>query len=154
MLLTHDHLADCEITLHNVSAHRNDELMAIHHPSGTLLEGDMLFNLPPTEQYSRSYLPFWYRLIGNGSSMSPGGALHQRMMGGIVSDHACVFLSLHCRSPQLTASLARKELEPVFAAKFDRIVPCHGDLIDTGGRAMWDKVWGKYNAPEPQVVPQ
>lgn len=62
--------------------------MAIHHPSGTLIEGDMLFNLPPTEQYSRSSLPLWFRLLGGGSSFSPGGFLHEKLWSGIVTDHA------------------------------------------------------------------
>ncbi|BEI97406.1 hypothetical protein CcaverHIS631_0209950 [Cutaneotrichosporon cavernicola] len=117
-----------EITLHQCSAHRNDELMAIHHPSGTLMEGDMIFNLPPTEQYSRSHLPLLFRLLGSGSWMSPGGAIQDRMIGGAVSDH----------------ELAKKELAPVFAAKWDRMIPCHGEVIESGGRAAWDMVWGKY----------
>lgn len=65
--------------------------MAIHHPSGTLLEGDMLFNLPPTEQYSRSSLPFWFRMLGSGAWMAPGGAVHERLMGGVVTDHEYAF---------------------------------------------------------------
>lgn len=117
-----------EISLHNVSAHRNDELVAIHHPTGTLLQGDMLFNLPPTEQYSRTYLPAWFRLLGSGSSLSPDGALHHRMASGLFSDH----------------DLAKNEMAPIFAAKWDRIIPCHGDVIDSGGKAAWSKVWSKY----------
>jgi hypothetical protein len=42
------------MSLHNVSSHVNDELIAIHHPTGTMLEADILFNLPATEQYSRA----------------------------------------------------------------------------------------------------
>jgi hypothetical protein len=122
-----------QITLHQCSAHRNDELMAIHHPSGTLIEADMLFNMPPTEQYSRSSLPWWFRMLGGGSWMAPGGAIHERLMSGVITDH----------------DLAKKELVPIFAGKWDRIIPCHGDVIDSGGRAAWDKVWGKY---KPDVV--
>lgn len=103
-------------------------MVAIHHPSGTLLEGDMLFNLPPTEQYSRTYLPAWYRLLGSGASLSPGGALHSRFANGVISD----------------PDLAKKELAPIFAAKWDRLIPCHGDVIESGGKAAWDKVWAKY----------
>ncbi|CAK9785619.1 hypothetical protein CC85DRAFT_272456 [Cutaneotrichosporon oleaginosum] len=117
-----------EITLHQVAAHRNDELMALHHPSGTLLQADMLFNMPPNEQYSRAGLPLWFRLLGSGSWMAPGSMVHERLINGVVADN----------------DLMKKELVPIFAAKFDRIVPCHGDVIDAGGRAAWDKVWGKY----------
>jgi hypothetical protein len=29
---------------------------------------------------------------------------------------------------------------------FDRIIPCHGDVIETGGKAKWDKVYDWYLA--------
>ncbi|WRT64558.1 uncharacterized protein IL334_001490 [Kwoniella shivajii] len=118
-----------EISLHQVSAHMNDELTAIHHPSGTLIQADMLFNLPPTEQYSRKGgLPTLFKLTGSGSSMSPGGKMHDLMASTIAKDK----------------ELLKKQLQPIAAAKWDRIIPCHGDVIETGGKVAWDKVWGKY----------
>jgi hypothetical protein len=44
----------------------------------------------------------------------------------------------------LTARLLKRELAPIHAAKWDRIIPCHGEVIETGGRAAWDKIWAKY----------
>ncbi|RXK39208.1 hypothetical protein M231_03565 [Tremella mesenterica] len=76
-----------DITLHQCSSHANHELMAIHHPSGTLLEADMLFNLPPKEQYSRAGgTPFGSRLFGG--AMSPGGKVHSTMVSGVMKDKA------------------------------------------------------------------
>ena len=40
--------------------------------------------------------------------------------------------------------LMKKDLAPIMAAKWDRIIPCHGDVIETGGRAAWDSIWAKY----------
>ncbi|WVQ79871.1 hypothetical protein IAT38_001971 [Cryptococcus sp. DSM 104549] len=118
-----------EISLHQVSAHINHELTAIHHPSGTLIEADMLFNLPPTEQYSRtSGLPAVFKWLGSGASMSPGGKVHAGMASSVTKDKA----------------LMKKELEPIMAAKWDRIIPCHGDVIESGGKVDWVKVWGKF----------
>lgn len=69
----------------------NDELVAIHHPSGTLLEADMVFNLPPTEQYSRAGgIPTLQKVLGGGSSMSPGGFVHGKAAGGMTKDKECV----------------------------------------------------------------
>ncbi|ORY21299.1 hypothetical protein BCR39DRAFT_553965 [Naematelia encephala] len=117
------------ITLHQVSAHANDELLAIHHPSGTLVEADMLFNLPPTEQYARAGgIPTLFKLFGSGKSMSPGGYLHTQMASAIAKDK----------------ELLKKELLPIQQAKWDRIIPCHGDIIETKGKAAWDQVWAKY----------
>lgn len=41
-------------------------------------------------------------------------------------------------------SLLKKELAPIMAAKWDRLIPCHGDVIETGARAEWDKVWARF----------
>ncbi|TXT16084.1 hypothetical protein VHUM_00587 [Vanrija humicola] len=118
-----------EITLYNVSAHVNDELAAIHHPSGTLIQGDLLFNLPATEQYSRAGgLPYWIRALGGGASLSPGGILHSRFANVAIKDK----------------ELGIKQLAPIFAAKFDRIIPCHGDVIETGGKKAWDEAFAAY----------
>ncbi|KAK6903491.1 hypothetical protein I204_02889 [Kwoniella mangroviensis CBS 8886] len=118
-----------EVTLHQVSAHINHELTAIHHPSGTLIQADMLFNLPATEQYSRAGgLPTLFKWLGGGKSMSPGGKVHDLMANQISKDK----------------DLLRKELQPILAAKWDRIIPCHGDVIESGGRVAWEKVWGKF----------
>ncbi|RSH82660.1 uncharacterized protein EHS24_007654 [Apiotrichum porosum] len=119
-----------EISLHQVSAHVNDELTAIHHPSGTLLEADLLFNLPPKEQYSRAGgLTFFSRLLGG--SFSPDGSLHKSAIGSLVAK----------------PDLAKKELAPIFAAKWDRLVPCHGDVIETGGKEAWTKLYGQFHTP-------
>jgi hypothetical protein len=76
-----------EIEIYRVSAHTNDELVLFHRPTSTLLEADMLFNLPPTEQYSRNGgLPMLMKLFGGGKSMSPGGSVHEKMAAGVAKD--------------------------------------------------------------------
>lgn len=42
-------------------------------------------------------------------------------------------------------SLLKKELAPINAAKWDRIIPCHGEVIETDGKVQWNKVWGKFS---------
>lgn len=72
-----------------MSSHVNHELTAIHHPSQTLLQADLLFNLPATEQYSRAGgLPTLTKLFGGGKGMSPGSAVHSTMAGAVVKDKA------------------------------------------------------------------
>ncbi|WWC59700.1 uncharacterized protein I303_102262 [Kwoniella dejecticola CBS 10117] len=118
-----------EISLHQVSAHVNHELTAIHHPSGTFIQADLLFNLPPTEQFSRAGgVPTLFKWLGGGKSMSPGGKVHDLMANAISKDKP----------------LLKKELQPILAAKWDRIIPCHGDVIETGGKVAWEKIWAKY----------
>ncbi|WWC86678.1 uncharacterized protein L201_001555 [Kwoniella dendrophila CBS 6074] len=118
-----------EVSLHQVSAHVNHELTAIHHPSGTFIQADLLFNLPPTEQFSRAGgIPTLFKWLGGGKSMSPGGQVHDLMANQITKDK----------------DLIKRELQPIITAKWDRIIPCHGDVIETGGRVAWEKVWGKF----------
>jgi hypothetical protein len=38
----------------------------------------------------------------------------------------------------------KKELAPIFAADFDRIVPCHGDIVEQGGMDIFIKVYSIY----------
>lgn len=38
----------------------------------------------------------------------------------------------------------KTEVQPILAAKWERIIPCHGEVIESDGRAQWDKVWAKY----------
>lgn len=46
--------------------------------------------------------------------------------------------------PLLTDRLAKKQLAPITAAKWDRLIGCHGDVIETGGKAAWEKVFAKF----------
>jgi len=51
-----------QIKLHYFPGHVNKEIAVLHVPSKTLVEADLYFNLPPTEQYSKSTQssqPFW-----------------------------------------------------------------------------------------------
>ena len=74
-----------QISLHSITQHTNHELVAIHHPSKTLLEADMLFNLPASEQYSRTKEPLFFRATGVHKNMRPGTALHEKAVSGTLT---------------------------------------------------------------------
>jgi hypothetical protein len=87
-----------KISIHQVIAHTNHELVVIHHPSGTLINADMLFNLPANEQYSRAGgLPMLSKLVGGGRSMSPGGGVHGPAASGMARDKTYVYVNSTCR---------------------------------------------------------
>jgi len=49
----------------------------------------MLFNLPPTEQYSRAGgIPSLMKLFGSGRTMSPGGLVHSKAADSLTKDKA------------------------------------------------------------------
>ena len=66
-----------------VDAHPNKELVFFHKPSRTLIEADLLFNLPATEQYSKSGISsetgVFTRLFG-GIQHTRGSAIWQKRM--------------------------------------------------------------------------
>ncbi|GAA6014569.1 hypothetical protein JCM11491_004544 [Sporobolomyces phaffii] len=97
-------------------AHLNEDIAFYHGPSKTLVEADLLMNLPPKEQYSktsaRNSIPFL-------SKVTPGSGVHQKMLWYLVS------------KDKQEMSRAAKE---VAAWDFDRIIPCHGDVIEPNGK--------------------
>ncbi|KPI38683.1 uncharacterized protein AB675_4124 [Cyphellophora attinorum] len=109
-------------------SHPNKELAFLHKPSRTMIEADLLFNLPATEQFSKS-------------GLSPTAGILTKLFGGI----------MHTRGPMIWQKRAlwygskdrpafSQSVNRVKAWDFDRIIPCHGDVIETGGKAKWDEL--------------
>lgn len=38
----------------------------------------------------------------------------------------------------------QKELKPLFDADFDRIIPCHGDVIETGAKKIFEDCFKRF----------
>lgn len=116
-----------------VHAHPNKELAFFYRPDRTLIQADLMFNLPPTEQYSR---------LAN----TPQGKLTvlDRLFGGVMSTSGTAiwqkryswYLSSAKNRPAYNESIQR-----IDHWDFDRIIPCHGDVIETGGKGIFRKVF-------------
>ena len=111
-------------------SHQNKELAFCHRPTKTLIEADLLFNLPATEQFSKT-----------GTSATAG--ILTRLFGGIMHTRG----EMVWQKRALWYGAAGKDREGfaqsvqrVKGWEFDRIVPCHGDVIETGGRRVWDQL--------------
>jgi len=112
-----------------VDGHANKEIVFNHRKSGTLIEGDLLFNLPANEQFSKSGIDPNTGVLSkvfNWLNNTKGEALSQRRLiwYGIAQD-----------KPAFNREVAR-----ISGWKFDRIVPCHGDVVESGGKGIFDKV--------------
>lgn len=128
--LSVDPAFDAEFDAEYVHAHANQEIVFHHRPSRTLIEADLLFNLPATEQMSRSGVSptsgFLTRLFV-GLNNTAGDAIWQRR-----------FLWYAISSSDrkgYNASMAK-----IAKWDFDRIIPCHGDVIETNGKGIFQKV--------------
>lgn len=113
-----------------VSAHANKELVFCHKASRTLIEADLLFNLPATEQFSKTGVSatsgILTKILGALNS-TKGEAIWQRRLiwYGISAGDRTGF----------NDSVSR-----IAKWDFDRLIPCHGDVIETGGKGIFEKV--------------
>ena len=121
---------DAEFDYEYFNSHQNKELVFVHKPSRTMIEADLLFNLPATEQYSRTGVgadsDFLSRFFGSIMNTRGSAKWHQRFLwyGAASSDRKGFADSV---------AISKKW-------DFDRIIPCHGDVVETGGKAVFNKI--------------
>ncbi|KAK6435913.1 hypothetical protein LTR95_007899 [Oleoguttula sp. CCFEE 5521] len=120
---------DAEFDLEYAHGHGNKEVVVNHRKSGTLIEADLLFNLPATEQMSKS-------------GLSPTGGLLTKLMVWLNNSNGEALSQR--RFLWYGAAQDKKSFNPAMARiaswNFDRIIPCHGDVIETGGKRIFEKV--------------
>jgi hypothetical protein len=108
----------------------NKELVFCHKPSRSVIEADLMFNLPANEQYSKSdenpasgFLTKLFTSLQN----TKGAASGQKRLiwyGTSSSDR-----------PGFNKSMVK-----INSWDFDRIIPSHGDVIETGAKGVFQKV--------------
>jgi len=116
-----------EISACYFSGFQNKDVAFCHKATKTLIEADLLFNLPPKEQYSKSnesplgWIPFL-------SYIAPFTWGHKLMISQLITDQAA----------------AKVQAKTVDSWDFDTIIPCHGDVVEGNGKAAWQSVWDKF----------
>jgi hypothetical protein len=121
---------DAELEYEFVDAHPNKELVFFHRASKTLIQADLLFNMPATEQYSRT-----------GESANTGWATrlacHLQNTAGNVFWQRRVLWYLFSSSdrPGFNKSMRR-----ISSWGFENIVPCHGDSMLGDGKGVFERV--------------
>jgi len=101
------------------SGFSNHDVAFFHAPSKTLIQADLMWNLPPVEQYSWSkssaHVPFIDGLL------SPWTTVQKWFIWSLVSNSAAT----------------RLDARTVANWDFTRIIPCHGDVIEDRGKEAW-----------------
>jgi hypothetical protein len=122
---------DADFDYEYVDAHPNKELVFNYKPERTLIEADLLFNLPATEQFSKStdsptsgILTRLFLPLNN----TQGAAMGQRRL-------IWYGISAGKNRPSYNKSVAK-----IAGWDFDRIIPCHGDVIEENGKSVFQKV--------------
>ncbi|RPD56904.1 hypothetical protein L226DRAFT_512770 [Lentinus tigrinus ALCF2SS1-7] len=107
------------------SGHANKDIAFYHKASKTVITADLLFNIPATEQFSKT-------------SQSPKSIL----FGGMKPKGWQMPWFIWAKQQNKTAMV--REAKKVYSWDFDRLIPCHGDVIETGAKAAWKSAWGSY----------
>ncbi|KIY74114.1 hypothetical protein CYLTODRAFT_416374 [Cylindrobasidium torrendii FP15055 ss-10] len=102
----------------------NKDVAFLHKASKTLIEADLLFNLPAKEQYSKTKSSGSFPLFKN---LNPYHNFHTKFLGNLAKDKVAM----------------KRDAQAVANWDFDRIIPCHGDVVETGGKKAWQDVYKK-----------
>ncbi|KAF8316784.1 hypothetical protein DL93DRAFT_2165911 [Clavulina sp. PMI_390] len=108
------------------SGFKNRDVAFFHAPSKTLIEADLMMNLPPTEQYSKTNstgkLPFV------GDFISPWTNLQKRFLWSLGLDKEAM----------------KRDAKTVAGWDFTRVIPCHGNVIEEKGKEAWREAYKWY----------
>lgn len=119
---------DNEFEYEYMHSHQNKELVYYHKPTKSMIQADFIFNLPATEQYSRSgenaTSGFLTKLF-IGLMNTKDDAIWQRRFIWYLSGSAD-----RAGFSESVNRMKRWDLE--------RIIPCHGDVIETGAQGVFD----------------
>jgi hypothetical protein len=103
----------------------NKDIAFFHQASKTLIQADLLFNLPGTEQYSKSKSSAKIPIFGGFSSSS---YVHKKFVLSGGKDKEAM----------------KRDVAAVTAWDFTRIIPCHGDVIENDGKNAWREAFAAY----------
>ncbi|KAJ5573967.1 uncharacterized protein N7459_008394 [Penicillium hispanicum] len=120
---------DAEFDREYVYGHGSRELVFLHRPSRTVIEADLLFNLPANEQYSKAK---------EGTSN-----LLTRLVLPLLSTQAPAIgqrrFAWYILSPRDRTAFT-DSVRRIVRWDFDRLIPCHGDVIETGAKEVFQDV--------------
>ncbi|KZT08018.1 uncharacterized protein LAESUDRAFT_724492 [Laetiporus sulphureus 93-53] len=108
------------------SGFKNKDVAFFHPASKTMMEADLLFNLPPTEQYSKTGSSGRIPLIGG--LLHPFASMHKRFAWTLGVDKEAM----------------KRDVKTVAGWDFERIIPCHGDVIEKDAKAAWCEAYKWY----------
>ncbi|KKA27586.1 hypothetical protein TD95_001440 [Thielaviopsis punctulata] len=138
-----DPLFDSAFSCEFVHAHANREIVFLHRHDRALIQADLLFNLPATEQYAR-VPPAEYASLTSGFNGLLYSAFAAFNHMGV--DGRSLFLprvwQYYIAAKDRKAY--RESIRRIAEWDFDSIIPCHGDVITTNGKYHFEQVMKWY----------
>lgn len=121
---------DKEFSWEYVTASSNQDIVFFHKPTRTLIQADLLLNLPSKEQFSK---------VPGGDTT---GFLGRKAESAFSAEGDMLW-----QKRALWYGVGSKKRESFTDSMriiqrwdFDRIIPCHGDTIETNGKDVWAKL--------------
>ncbi|KAF8318759.1 hypothetical protein DL93DRAFT_2148285 [Clavulina sp. PMI_390] len=117
---------ESEIQACHFSGNKFNDVAFLHKPSKTMLQADLMMNMPATEQFSKTAAPGFLSRVGN--RMNPYGVMHRYMVWSVGLDK----------------DKMRRDVKTVAGWDFTRIIPCHGDVIEDKAKDAWTSLYKWY----------
>ncbi|KAK0473520.1 hypothetical protein EDD18DRAFT_1359028 [Armillaria luteobubalina] len=117
---------ESEIKAHYFPGFQNQDVAFYHVASKSLIVADLIFNLPGTEQYSKSKSSSKVPIVGK---ISPPGLVLKSLLWSLGKDKEAM----------------RRDIKVVSEWDFSRIIMCHGDVIEDDAPKAWKDAYAKYN---------
>ncbi|KAI4706356.1 hypothetical protein J4E89_009090 [Alternaria sp. Ai002NY15] len=105
-----------------------------HKPTKTLIQSDLMMNLPCTEQYHPSSSHHGPLSREFAKRAHPRSIWAKRLVYHIAT---------------VDYTLMRRDAKKVAEWQIERIIPCHGDVLHTGGNEAWVMVYDWFLTGEP-----
>ncbi len=113
-----------------VDGHANKELVFLYKPDKTLIQADLFFNLPATEQYSKTK---------EGAESGLVTKMFVNMMntrGNVAVQKRVIWYGVTKDRGSFEESIRR-----INGWEFEKVVPCHGDVIESGAKGVFQRVF-------------
>lgn len=108
-----------------VDAHPNKEIVFFYEPEKTLIEADLIFNLPASEQYSKviGYSPGFLTQVFDWLFSAQGSAQSKVIWLG-----------------SRNSERYKLSIQTIDTWDFTRLIPCHGDVLEEDGKIVFRRL--------------
>ena len=136
IVMTPEHLdegfGDDEILIHYFPGYFSFEIAVLHVASGSFFNADLAECLPALEAFSKTpevdpKTGFKTHLFMK--MFSPHNWLHEFVLGNVLAKDK---------------NAMKRDVKVVSDWKFDRLVPCHGDVMETGAKKWWNDLYARF----------
>ena len=122
---------DADFQYEYVDGHANLELVFLYKPEKVLIEADLLFNLPATEQYSK--VP---------EAERPSGGILGKVFEGVQSNEGeAKWLKRFNWYLSKDRTSFNESMKRINEWDFVTMIPCHGDVLEGNGKETFRRVF-------------